>query len=103
MVVSFLRGEAHVRRAHKQVIDEVLGLSTNGFPGLVVVVIRAVEDAVEDIIVVLALERRLARQHDEHDHAHAPIVAQGRVTSLQHLRSNVIRGTIWHCQQFVLR
>lgn len=102
VVVSFFSSKSHVSTSLEQVPDEVLGLLGDDFPGRVVEVVSSVEHIIQYFVVVFASIWGFATQHDEHNYTHGPIIAPLSVTSLEHLRSNVVGCTVGHGHELVL-
>ena len=102
VVVRFLSRESLISLFVKKLVDQVFGLGRDCIPNGVAVVVAATEYVVDDFFVCFAAKRRLSRKHDEEDDSHRPVVALGRVASLQHLRGDIVRCSVWSIHDFVL-
>ena len=52
------------------------------------------QDIINNVLVLFTTKWRLAAQHNKHDNAHGPDIALGRITALEHLGRNIVRGTV---------
>ena len=91
-MIQGLRGRVTLFRISvQQLSDEILGLGRAVREFLMVEVILAVHDLVEDLVTRFTLERQIAAHEDIEDDAKRPNVTLAVETALEHLRRHVVR------------
>ena len=83
-------------RLDEHALDTVLGLIGDARPGVRGEIQLPLQDAVEDLLLRLAPERRHAAQQDVQDHARAPDVCFLSIPPPQHLRIGQMAWTSSH-------
>ena len=77
----------------QQVGDQVLGLAGNRVPHRLAKSEGTGLDRLQDLLVVVAVEGRVARQHHEQDHPQTPDIALLVVGAREDLGGHVVAGT----------
>jgi len=72
-------------------LDEVFGFRRDRFPDLLLKVVVARFNFVENSSSSIAVERRLAAQQEEGNHSDRPVVRPLVILTIQHLWRDVIR------------
>ena len=102
MVVGFFSCKAAVSLPLEKFRYEILSTIGDMLPDWVLETVLSFQHIIDNLLIRFTAKRRLSTHHNKENYAHGPIVTLGRVAPLEHLWSDVVRGSV-RCSHDLVR
>jgi len=92
-VLQSLTGRHSALGPHNELLDKIFGFIGHSIPLFALEIELACSDHLQNFLIVVTVERRVATEEDVEHAASAPHITRNVVVASEHLRRDVIRGS----------